>query len=247
MPPEPRIPPPRPLRSARVPTPGLRARFGTADGDLINVSVSGALIRTDHEVPLGSKGPVTLDLDGRRITLEGRVVRSVAIDSHGHASPGRSVYAVGVMFLDPAASTTKAVTELCGGRVALEELAYGILLLGEESPINELIRQSLVDAGYNTHVVRDARKALRSAKETEADLVIVDLKTDREPTSWWVLEAFAADPAVGGKSILALVDASSLPQERRQQLAQQRVRLLLFPFTPEELLTIVERALRESV
>jgi CheY-like chemotaxis protein len=238
--------PPRPLRSVRVPTPGLRARFADQEGDLVNMSVSGALVRLPREVRAGTTAPVVLDLDARRIRLEARVVRSVPVAADRDPS-ARPIFAVGIVFLDPASAASKAVVELCGGRVALEELAYGILFLAEETALNQLIERTLRDAGYSIHVVRDPRQALGSARETQSDLLIIDLKQNKESAAWWVLDAVGTDPAMEGKSLLALVEATSLTADRRHQLAEQRVRLLLFPFTPEELLAAVERALRESV
>lgn len=240
----PRRSPVRRLRPVRVPTPGLRARVDEVDGDLVNVSATGALVRTDRELPVGSTEPVILDLVAKRIRLRGRVVRCVpaTIDLPGGATLRRQAYAIAVVFLE--SDAPKAVADLCGGRVALEELQYGILFVGEEMPLNDLIRRTLVDAGYDVHVAHDVTSARTRAQETHPDLVIVDIKQARERSWWGVLEAFAADPAFG--ELVVLFEPVSLTPDRRRYLAEKDVRFLVLPFTPEELLAAVERALRGS-
>lgn len=88
--------------------------------------------------------------------------------------------------------------------------------------------------------------ALSTAKDVGADAVILNLRFDRETSIWWVVEALAADPSTRTIPLIVCIDPSALQPDRRRYLAERRARLLLLPFTPEELLNVLERALRED-
>jgi hypothetical protein len=93
-------------RKVRVPAAGVLVRLGSASGDLVNVSVTGALLRLDRELPIGSKaalqmGPIEVDCE---------VVRCLT----GNAPRGSEFreWLVAVLFSDLTRDTVQMVREL---------------------------------------------------------------------------------------------------------------------------------------
>lgn len=240
--------PPRLTRSVRVPTPGVYARVDYVDGELVNVSATGALVRMNRDLPVGGKCPVILDVEVRRIDLSGRVVRCQAtgIELPGGAVLKRPVYALGVIFTYVSAAAMQGIVQLCGGGLSVEELPYRILVVGDDVKLNGVVSSTLTDAGSLVRVVTDARRVLSAAKESPTDAVIADLRLEREPSMWWVLEVLETDPATAGTPLAVLAESASLTPDRRRYLAERRVRLLTQPFTPEELVSVLRGALADD-
>src|SRR6185295_9688116 len=65
---------PRASRPARVPTPGLYGRLGDIDCLLGNLSPTGALLLTRHELPLDTDWSLQLHFPSGTITVACRVV-----------------------------------------------------------------------------------------------------------------------------------------------------------------------------
>ncbi len=237
---------PRLTRAVRVPTPGVRARVNAATGDLLNVSATGALVRLPRELPVGSSWPVILDLDARRIDLSGRVVRCerLTIALPGGGVLERPAYVTAVMFTHASASAVQGVAQLCGGAIAIEELPFRVLVVSDDKRINADVGGSLAGAGYQARLVTDAREALAAAQQCHADAAIVNLRLNREPSMWWVLEVLESDPATAGIPLVALAEPASLKPDRRQYLVERRVRLLPLPVSTDDLLALLARTLR---
>lgn len=102
-------------RAARVPTPDVETRLGSEFGRLINVSATGALIRTRAPFQTGHECRLSLNLLDASAILIVRVVRSqgVRINLPGATSQLRE-YLVGVAFTDLAPAAKHAVESLCG-------------------------------------------------------------------------------------------------------------------------------------
>lgn len=240
--------PPRITRWVRVPTPGLRARINHVLGDLINVSATGALIRSSRMLAVGSEWPVTLDLDARRIDLSGRVVRyeSTALQLPGGAVLARPLYALGVVFTSVSSAAMQAIVQLCGGRLTVEELPYRILVVGDDAALNAGICQTLTDLGYQVRVVTDARQVVDAAKDSRADAAVIHVALHREPSTWWVVEVLKTDPATALMPLLALAEPASVKPDRARYLAERHVRVLAESPAPEALQLALQDALREA-
>jgi CheY-like chemotaxis protein len=233
-------------RSVRVPTPGVRARVNSAPGDLLNVSATGALVRVDRELPVGTDGPLLVDTQGRRIDLFGRVVRCVrlAIELPGGAVLRQPSYAIGVMFTYASASAIEGIAQLCGGAIAIEELPSRVLLVSDDAGINRSVSSTMSQKGYHVRLVTDAREALAAAKESHADLIIVNLKSNRERSMWWVLDLLASDGAVNTIPVVALAEPSAITAEHHRVISERGVALLSPSFSTQELLTLIAVVLR---
>ena len=219
--------------------------MNTATGDLLNVSATGALVRVLRELPVGAQGPVVLDVDARQIELTGRVVRCerMTIELPGGAVLKQPAYAVGVMFTSVSAAAMQGVAQLCGGALSIEELPFRVLVVSADAKLNATVSEALSGAGYQIRLVTDAKATIRAAKESGADLAVVDLRERSKPSMWWVLELIESDPVTAGIPLVALADPASLNAELQRHLADRHVRVLPQPFVPADLLSLLAHAL----
>jgi PilZ domain-containing protein len=102
-----------PGRSARVPTPEIEARIGSEFGRLINISATGALIRTHTAFLLGRQCPLFLHLEPP-ITLTVRIVRVERVTEFDEDGEPLPKYLIGVMFSEFSSSAKQALSKLCG-------------------------------------------------------------------------------------------------------------------------------------
>jgi len=109
-------------RAARVPTLDVETRLGSEFGRLMNVSATGALVRTRAPFQTGRQCRLSIHLLDASPTLIVRVVRSqdVAINLPGATSQLRE-YLVGVTFTEVAPAAKDAVESLCGPAFAQTE------------------------------------------------------------------------------------------------------------------------------
>jgi PilZ domain-containing protein len=111
-----------PGRSSRVPTPEIEVRLGSEFGRLVNVSASGALIRTNAPFLLGRLCPLFVNLESP-IALTVRIVRAERALQEGPNGDAVTKYLVGVMFSEFSASAKQAVSKLCGAAFARHDEA----------------------------------------------------------------------------------------------------------------------------
>lgn len=233
-------------RPARVNVTGVGARVGNVAGHVVNISLTGALVRIPIGLVIGSEHPLTLEITEQPVGLTARIVRvqSVPIELSG-AVLQREEYALGVVFSRTPAEAVEAITQLCGG-LQLEDVPYRVLVIGDDEASNERVREALTYGGYVARVVSDPRSVASIAKATRADAVVLTLKFDREPSLWWVVEALSSDAATAGLRIVACVDSASLQPDRQRYLRERRVHVAEIPTIPESLLAELDRAMSEE-
>jgi CheY-like chemotaxis protein len=93
-------------------------------------------------------------------------------------------------------------------------------------------------------LVTDAREALAAAKESHADVIIVNLQSNRERSMWWVLDLLASDCALNTIPVVALAESSSMTAEHHRVISERGVALLSPSFSTQELLSLVAVVLR---
>jgi hypothetical protein len=101
-------------RALRAPTASIEARLGGESGRLLNISTTGALLRTAVPFELGTQYPMVLNLADAPPRLVVRVVRAerVAVELHD-GPPGWSQYVIGVTFAEVPALAKHTITTLC--------------------------------------------------------------------------------------------------------------------------------------
>lgn len=211
-----------------MPTPGIRARIDYVSGDLINVSATGALIRTGRTLAVGSEWPVTLDLEVRRVSVSGRVVRSepVTVELPGGAVLKRAAFSLGVVFTAVSSNAMQSLVQLCGGTLTVEELPYRILAVNDDPVTAGTVTQMLAELGYQVRSVADARQVVAAAKENRADAVLIHLSKEREPSMWWALEILQSDATTARLPVVVLTGPQPVENDRARYLAGRNVRIV---------------------
>lgn len=103
-------------RAIRVTAPTIEVRLGSAFGQLVNISTTGALlrIRTVEPFSLGQQYPMVLDIADAPPRLTVRVIRAEreSLDLPSRV-PGMSQYLVGVTFAALPALAKHTIATLC--------------------------------------------------------------------------------------------------------------------------------------
>lgn len=239
---------PRVSRPARIPIQGVRARLGRIECTLGNVSTTGAMLRSRLEVPVGREGTLVLELEPQPVSTPVRVARCEPMDIE---LPGaiwrRQEFALGVAFLRTSPELRQAVKRLTKeGLPGIEQAAPRVLVLGEDDAVSRLIDKTLSEADYVPRLLTDPRYTLSTAKRTGAKAVIVNLRIDPEFSARSILDALRADPATAQLPVIVCARQAWLQPAHRSYLSEKRLRLLLVPFGPEELVMTLDRAISEG-
>lgn len=235
-------------RPARMVLQGVRARLNNLECTLANVSTTGAMLRTRVAVPIGRESPLVIELAPKAATVQVRVVRCEPADV---ALPGavwrrQQEYALGVIFLKPSGEALKAIQQLTKAVSGIEKSSPRVLVLGEEDEVSNLIEVTLTEADYITRLLTHPRYTISTAKRIGARAVVVNLRIDPEFSARSILDALRADPATAGLPVIVCARQAWLQPTVRNYFTQQRLRLLLVPFTPEELVMTIDRAILDG-
>jgi CheY-like chemotaxis protein len=239
---------PRARRPARTPIQGLRAKLGNLECTVANLSATGAMLQSRREVAIGREVQLTLELTPHPISTRVRIMRCEPVDV---ALPGKAVWrrqdqSLGVMFLDRSPDLTAAVRSLTKQTVGTEHSEPRILVLGREDDVSGLIEKALTEAGYKPRVLTHPRYALSTAKRIGAKAVVVNLEIDPEFSARAVVDTLRSDPTTAQLPIILCARQAWLQPTHRGYINDKRLRLLLVPFTPEELIMTLDRAIDEG-
>jgi len=235
-------------RPARIVLQDVRARLNALECILANVSATGAMLRTRAAVAVDREIPLIIELAPKPATLQVRVVRCEPADV---ALPGavwrrQQEYALGVMFLKPSGEALQAIQQLTKSVSGIEKSSPRVLVLGEEDEVSNLIDVTLTEADYITRLLTHPRYTIATAKRIGAKAVVVNLRIDPEFSARSILDSLRADPATAGLPVIVCARQAWLQPLVRNYFSQQRLRLLLVPFTPEELVMTLDRAILEG-
>ena len=122
---------------------------------------------------------------------------------------------------------------------------FRIAVIDDDAVFLELM-QDLLGAGEGYEVVTSAEwvDSFVFIKETQPDLVILDLMMGREQTGWAILELLREDPATRDVPVILCSAATPALDKHADRLAQGRVSALAKPFDVEKLLSEVDRLLK---
>jgi CheY-like chemotaxis protein len=238
---------PRAWRPVRIAIEGVRGRIGNVDCSLSNVSTTGAMVRSKVDLSIGREVPLVLEVASTSVTVQVRVARCEPVDV---ALPGavwrQQENALGVVFVDPSAELRRAVRRLMKEVSGIEHTAPRVLVLGEDDAIGKLINRTLSEADYVPRLLIDPRYAVGTAKRLGARAVLVNLRIDPEFSARSILDALRADPVTAQMPVIVCARQAWLQPAHQTYLSGKRLRLLLVPFTPEELVMTLDRAISEG-
>jgi hypothetical protein len=236
-------------RPARLVLEGARARLDALECILANVSTTGAMLRTRVAVPIGCESPLVIELAPKPTTVQVRVVRCEPADV---ALPGavwrrQRAFLLGVTFLKPSGEALHAIQQLTRTVSGIERSSPRVLVLGEQDDVSNLIDVTLTEAEYITRVLTHPRYTISIAKKIGAKAIVVNLRIDPDFSERSILDALLADPATSKLPVIVCARRTRLQANVRNYISQQHLRLLLFPFTPEELVMTLDRAISEGL
>lgn len=237
----------RATRPARTPLQGIRAKLGNVECTVANLSASGCMLRSRIEVPIGREVQMLLELP-QPVTTRVRVVRCESIDV---ALPGEAVwrrqdYALGVHFLERSTELTAAIRTLMK-HTGIEDSEVRILILGKDDEVSRLVEAALIEAEFKPRVLTHPRYALTTAKRIGAKAVVVNLEIDPQFSARNVLDTLRSDASTEQVPIILCARQAWLQPTHRHYISDKRLRLLLVPFTPEELIATIDRAIDEAM
>ena len=233
----------RVFRPARTPVPDIGAKLGDIPCTVTNLSSSGAMLRSRLEVSVGREVTLVFDLPNP-VTTKVRVARCEPVDV---PLPGAAVwrqqdFALGVHFLkhhDELAAAIRSLAKQAG----IEYSQARVLVLGNDDDESRLVDKALSDAEYAPRVLTHPRYAVSTAKRIGAKAIVINLETDPQLIALSVLDRLRADPVTAAMPII-LCAREPFPQYQRY-VDDKRLHLLLAPFTPEDLVAAVDRAIDE--
>jgi hypothetical protein len=238
---------PRAWRPVRTPVQGVKAKLGNLECTVANLSATGAMLRSRVEAPVGREMRLLLELVPRSVAALVRVVRcdSIEIGLPGEAVWRRKDYTLGVMFLELSGELTAAIHSVTKQLTGIEHSEPRVLVLGKDDDVSRLIEQTLTGSDYLPRILTHPRYAISMVKRIGAKAVIVNLEVDPEFSARSVFDNLRADAATAKLPIIICARQAWLQSTHRNYIADKRLRLLLVPFTPEELVLTLDRALDE--
>jgi hypothetical protein len=164
----------RATRPARTPVQGVRAKLGSVDCALANLSVTGAMLRSRLAVAVGREAQLLIVLP-KAVTSKVRVVRCEPLDV---ALPGAAVwrkqeFALGVHFLDHHSDLTAALKGLARAGAPSHAQAR-VLVLGKDDEVSGLVdrprRGGIQDAPAHASAPRGEHRETNGAKAVVINL-----------------------------------------------------------------------------
>lgn len=202
------------------------------------------MLRSRLDVPVGREVSLLFELP-TPVATKVRVVRCEPVDV---ALPGavwrQQDYALGVHFLDQHNDLAAAIRSLAK-QTGIEHSQARVLVLGKDDEVSRLVDKALSDAEYKPRVLTHPRYAVSTAKRIGAKAVVVNLEIDQQFSARSVLDALRADPVTASMPIILCARQAWLQPSHKNYINDRRLRLLLVPFTPEELVATVDRAIEE--
>lgn len=238
---------PRAWRPARSPVQDVRAKLGNLDCQVANLSTTGAMLRSRVDVAVGREVQMLLQLGPQSATAHVRVVRCEPVETPmpGEAVWRRQDFALGVMFLDRSREVTAIIRAATREISGIEHTEPRVLVIGKDDEVSRLIGRALTEGEYHPRILTHARYAIATAKRIGAKAIVVNLEIDPDFSSRSVFDTLRGDPVTAGLPIIICARNAWLRPTHRHYIENQRLRLLLVPFTPEELILTLDRALDE--
>jgi DNA-binding response OmpR family regulator len=119
-----------------------------------------------------------------------------------------------------------------------------ILIVEDNTELLEILRLTLKEAGLAVLTANNGVDALKKARASEPDLIVLDLVLP-ELDGFAVCEALRRDPALAGLPVIALTGLTS-EMSRYAGLESGANEYVTKPFTPGQLVSLVHHWLRQS-
>jgi hypothetical protein len=101
-------------RAIRIALPEARGQLANTVLELVNISRTGALIRSGYELLPGTVWPFVLELTTETVNLTARVVRCRPTEASFESAAARIRYDIGIIFDVPSSAAQRTLQQLCG-------------------------------------------------------------------------------------------------------------------------------------
>jgi CheY-like chemotaxis protein len=134
------------------------------------------------------------------------------------------------------------VDKICEESQCLQEKAAGnVLIVDDEPAIRNILARILSGKGHQTHTVSNGKAALTKLSENVYDLLIVDLKMFG--LSGRKLYETLSEKSPDTASKIVFITGDTMNEETNDFLASSGRPYLAKPFSPDEIIDIVEKEL----
>ena len=117
-----------------------------------------------------------------------------------------------------------------------------VLIVDDDPLIRGVVRAVLEDGAYDLEEADSGEEALRVASRRPPDLVLLDVMMPGMD-GFAVAEQIKGDPDLSS-AVVVMLTAKDAPEDRRRGMASGADMYFTKPFSPLELLTTLEEALR---
>jgi len=121
-----------------------------------------------------------------------------------------------------------------------------IAVVNNDTDFLGLMNELLSLEGYRTIICREGDRAYSVIKESQPDLVILDVRLDHAEQGWTILELLRLDPATTRIPVIVCSADARFLREKATALHDLRCDTLEKPFDLDMLLDKVARALRDG-
>lgn len=115
-----------------------------------------------------------------------------------------------------------------------------VLIVEDQEDIRELIRMTLEVEEVDIHEAPDGQAGLEAARRLQPQLMLLDVMMPGGLDGFGVCERVRADPKLK-RTRVVLLTARAQPEDRARGLKAGADDYLVKPFSPRELLTVVNR------
>ena len=119
-----------------------------------------------------------------------------------------------------------------------------ILVVNDTKEILELFREILTEAGYEVSLYSYGIQDLDEVERVAPDLIILDYVTQREEPGWQLLQKLKMRRSTEAIPVIVCTAAAMEVREMEGYLQAKGVGLVLKPFTIDDLIDAIEKALR---
>lgn len=118
-----------------------------------------------------------------------------------------------------------------------------IAVVNDDTAFIDLMSDLLKDEGYKTipHKVGDT--AYDMIRDTQPDLVVLDMRLEHPDSGWVTLDLMRLDPRTAHIPVIICSADARFLREKEAHFRAQNCRTIEKPFNLDELLMLVERAL----
>src|SRR5438477_1802441 len=118
-----------------------------------------------------------------------------------------------------------------------------IAVVNEDTVFLTLMADLLTEQGYNIILCKESNTAYGIIKKEMPDLVILDIRRERQERGWMVLELLKLDPATTSIPVIVTSADTGGLKEQQQNLHEQGYTTLPKPFDLERLLAKISETI----